>query len=419
MLEENERQKQTLLNGRYRITKKLTSRPHLTLYLGRRVSQRAIGESQSHNAKLAVQQEPLVAIRELVLSDFSPMIRAQIEAAAVEEFAAPAVFSSSHLPNTGDRIWREDDRIYLVLQLNTPYAASISSTLHTSSSTISEAFSEPVTLDRLLLDSSAWPKWLDMRTALEWGIQLCRMVARLHHQGVVLGNLNPCTILVYAREEMSEHEQAMWSPLLLPCWPPAPCYWQGGSGKSHTYQMFAAHDYATAFPIGRNGREDAFTSPEMLYESRNEVTERADIYSLGAILYLLLTHYAPICAATRAVSEQYNSSSTFDTPRGGMLYQPLTYSISTPAVHLGGTRTRFERRRQTHHSRLSRGASSIYNLYEEQASEEQGLELLDPRMLNSNVSIELAEIVMRALELEPDKRFPSVFTMVEALEAMN
>lgn len=398
-----------ILKGRYRIVQHLSSRPHLALYLGRRLAHDAKQLSSSHKHTPAYSAEPLVAIRELSLADFSPSIRAQIEAAAIEEFASPTVYNSSHLPSAGDRVWLEDDFLYLVLQLDEPFASP------TSSSSLPDSHKEPVTLDTLLLDSLQWPIWVDGRTALAWGIQLCRMVARLHRQGVVLGNLNPRAILVPPYEGVYERDYASL-PILLPCWPPAPCYWQGNS-ESRTYQLFAAHDYATTFPIGRSGRDDSFAAPEMLYESRAEVTERSDVYSLGATLYLLLTHYAPICAASRISSQQYISSPTFETPRGGTLLRPPTYSLSMPTVQGTRTRTRFERR-QTEYSRLMRG-TRMYHVYDEPSSAEQGLELLDPRALNSNVPVQLTEIVLCALELEPDKRFASAFAMVEALEAID
>jgi serine/threonine protein kinase len=403
-MEEEKRNTQKMLGGRYRVLQRLSSRPRLTLYLACRSSSYTTEPLSLVEQRPEERYGPFFAIRELVLSDFPPVLRAQVEAASLEEFASSTLFSLSSRASAGDRLWCEHECLYLALQLD-------------SSPTSSKHLSLPVTLDGLLLDTIGWPHWLNVPRVLEWGIALCRMVARLHHQGVVLGNINPCTILVLTHEDKHRISVgANYTPLLLPCWPPALYYWNGGKradNKSLTSQMFAAYDYDRAFPLGRSEREDTFAAPEMLYESRAEANECADIYSLGAILYLLLTHYAPTSAACRL---QYaRDSDVMHTRRDDFLPLPITPSFATPLPATRTSGTRFERRRQQHQRRLLKDPYSIYDDYE-QTLDEQGLDLPDPRQFNTHIPPQLADIVMQALELEPDKRFASAFALVEALE---
>ena len=335
-----------LLEGRYRIIQRLSQRPRLNLYLGRRL---LLPSSEVMEQKI-FPYEPLVAIRELRLTGLSPHIRTQIEHAAFEEFVLPTVFGSPRLPTEGDRVWIEDERHYLVLQLS------------------DGSYCLPTTLDTLLLDHLVWPSWLDTEVALNWGIQLCRLVARLHHQGVVLGNLTPATILV------DGEGRAAWSPLLLPFWPPAPCYW-----KTLEDARPVAHLYARTFPIAESYIDNVFAAAETL---RGVCDERSDVYSLGAILYLLLTHYAPVAAMRRMYAMQEN-------------------------VMLVGSRER------TH------SLSYRYQEYPGSARETEsidGLELIAPRRLNKQIPSALERVVVRALELEPARRYQSVFAMVETLE---
>src|SRR5206468_9068579 len=107
------------------------------------------------------------------------------------------------LPGAGDRTCIEGDRHYLVMQLR-----------HTRAPQPAHA----ITLTDLL-SHLPWPLWLDISTALAWAIQLARLVARLHRLGVVLGDLDPTTVLV------DKDTAAPWAPVLLISWPPAPQFW--------------------------------------------------------------------------------------------------------------------------------------------------------------------------------------------------
>src|SRR6266567_1331457 len=83
----------TILSGRYRLMQILHQRPRLNLYLGRRVHPPS---SLHHGIQHHSGQEPLVAIRELILTGLSPQLRIQIEWAASEEFISPIVLGSPH-----------------------------------------------------------------------------------------------------------------------------------------------------------------------------------------------------------------------------------------------------------------------------------------------------------------------------------
>jgi serine/threonine protein kinase len=333
-------QEHVILEGRYSITRCLMQRPRLNLYLGRRLSVEKQLSSFLNDLPNQNEQvyEPLVAIRELVLTGLPSQMRMLIEAAAFEEFVAPSVFGSSHLPTTGDRVWIEGERHYLVMQLTDAKMPQ---------------YDAAIPLDMLLLAHALWPEWIDTVTALHWATQLCRMVAHLHRQGVVLGMLTPSIILVNGQGE------AAWSPVLLPCWPPAPIYWK-------TPTIDVTHTHTQIFPIADKPDTSVFAAPELL---NGIADERSDVYSLGAILYLLLTHFAPIAPTRR----QHAHLPVRKAQRGGTI------------------------------------------LMQEHV---EGLELIPLRFLNENISPLVEQIVLRALELDPTKRYQSAFEFVEALEGI-
>lgn len=126
---------------------------------------------------------------------------------------------------------------------------------------------------------------------------------------------------------------------------------------------YTGEHIAHIFPIAVPSRDDAFTAPEVL---AGRCDERSDVYALGAILYLLFTRYAPVAPALRQLA----------------------------GVEPGNT----------HSGPLS-------------ASE--GMSLVPPHLLNSRVSTRLEAILTRALALNPSQRYPSVFTLVEALESLD
>src|SRR2546427_525324 len=162
----------TILGGRYRLLHLLHRRPRVDLYLGQRLA-----ALRREEARLSTPGER-VAIRVLNLAGLELEVRRQVEQAALEEFVAPGILGSPRLPGAGDRARREGERHYLVMQLRGMQVER-----------------ETMPLDELLLNKKQWPAWLDVETALNWGVQLCRIVARLQRLGVVLGDLDPSTIL--------------------------------------------------------------------------------------------------------------------------------------------------------------------------------------------------------------------------------
>ncbi|HLX57107.1 MAG TPA: hypothetical protein VKR83_08805 [Ktedonobacteraceae bacterium] len=312
-----------ILQGRYRIAQLLHASPRVNLYLGYRLS--------AHDGQQAEVAAPaLVAIRELALNGLSPEEQHLVTQAAFEEFVSPVMFGSPRLPGVGDRVSVECERHYLIMQLRPTRGTQ-------------RAVAVP--LAELLLSHRRWPGWLNMETALEWGMQLCRIVARLHRRGCIIGDLDPATILV------DNNGASSWAPVLLVSWPPALQFWPAG---------FTWDDYARIFPLASVAKDNVFAAPEML---QGWCDQRSDVYSLGAILYLLFTRYAPVSSALRLSSE--------------------------------GTQ----------------GSASLHT--------QEGIFLVPPHLFNNRISSRLETILTRALALNPVDRFPTVFALVEALESID
>ncbi len=324
-----------ILNDRYRIVEVLQTRPRVNLYLAHRLN--TTKEQEQGAATL-----PLVAIRELVLSGLSLNMQKRVEQAAFEEFVAPGMFGSPRLPGVGDRISIEHERHYLVMQLRPVRNER------------QNGHVMAVPLVELLLKNQQWPTWLGVETALEWGVQLCRIVARLHRMGVMLGGLDPAMILV------DSGGPAAWAPVLLVSWPPARQFWSDEASRAY---------YEQIFPIAINSTENSFAAPETL---SGHVDERSDVYSLGALLYLFFTRYAPVAASFRLPDEQQPA-------QGANGHLAPEGAFASPG----------------------------------------GMALVPPHLFNGSITSELEAVLLRALAMRPDERFPTVFALVEALEAVD
>lgn len=333
-----------ILEGRYRVIQLLHQRPRVHLYLAMRLSDSPISQTN---------ERPLVVIREIVLAGLTPRQRQQIEQAAFMEFVQPRHFGSPHLLGVGDRIRVEFARHYLVVQPRPARGRR-------------PAFA--ATLTDFLAGQNQALGQQEMSTALHWGIQICLTVARLHHTDTILGEITPDMIVV------TRAGRASWPPLLLPGWPPAPAFWPGVGLQE------ARNLYEQIFPTAEPGNsplksdQRPFAAPETLMGQRDE---RADVYALGALLYLLLTRHVPPSASQRRRAEQPQSS---------------------------GTRTGFK--------------NGLLRLLAAVPGTNQQFVLVPPHLLNEHISPLLEHIILRALALNPEQRFATVQDLAKALEGV-
>ena len=345
----------TILSGQYRLLELLHQRPRVNLYLGRRLPRSDMAKQHLES------QESLVVIRELVLVGLPWQLQKQAELAAFEEFVSPVMFGSPRLPGTGDRVRVEGERHYMVMQLRGAHGGKNGKNGRDGEK---ERPTVAITLAELLLNRQQWPLWLDRETALGWGVQLCRIVARLHRLGLVLGDLDPNTVLV------DEGGPAEWAPVLLVFWPPAPQFWPTSSTQSELAAL-CTH----IFPIAGTIPTNAFAAPESLDNVGEKCDERSDVYSLGAILYLLLTRYAPVAALRRR--QAGNIEGQYNRPQQDMV------------------------------------------AYADFSQITDGIALIPPRLFNARIPVALERALLCALSLEPSQRYPSVFAFLEALEKID
>ncbi|RAQ97224.1 inactive serine/threonine-protein kinase VRK3 [Thermogemmatispora tikiterensis] len=124
------------------------------------------------------------------------------------------------------------------------------------------------TLESVLQSGIGLP---DEQVAVQWIQELCETVDRLHGHQIVIGELDP-QALVLSSLDYRGH------PALLLCWLPV-----------YIRTLLPVLTGAT-----RPFKPGPFTAPEV---QQGKVEARSDVYSLGALLYLLLTGTPPAAPA--------------------------------------------------------------------------------------------------------------------------
>src|SRR5262249_36758894 len=114
---------------------------------------------------------------------------------------------------------------------------------------------------------------------LELFVQVCRAVQHAHQKGIIHRDIKPSNILV------ATTEQEVALPMVI----------DFGIAKSMANQHLTDNTFFTAFDLVIG--TPAYMSPEQAALSNVDVDTRTDIYSLGVLLYELLTGSTPFDAA--------------------------------------------------------------------------------------------------------------------------
>lgn len=224
---------QSKVSERYRITTLIRRQPYIQLFF----------------ATDTYYQRPVV-IREIDLSSLDQDTRQQAIAAAQQEYD---LLRQERIPDVTPVIDLRYSQEHLYLIAGWPFT--------TKDTEDGKSPGKGNTLDDLLQSGIGRPK---EEVALRWAQQICQALVRLHSHGITLGDLDPRTIVV---SENSYDGQ----PALMVSWLPV------------AIRSLLRLELITLNP-------SKFSAPEVRL---GQIEPRSDIYSLGAILYLLLTSVAP------------------------------------------------------------------------------------------------------------------------------
>lgn len=228
----------TTINSRYHITALLHSQPYMRLF----------------KARDTLLQKPVV-IRDIDVSMLAEEAQAEAVVTVRSEHDALHHLNVPYLMTLFD-LYQEQGHIYSAAEtaVNFPVSQEDAQTLYT--------------LDDLLQSGIGLP---DEQIAIAWICRLCQATDRLHTRQIISGDLDPHSVIVSSRDYDGWPALSIsWMPqalrLLLP---PA------------AHSNYALH----------------FSAPEAL--NGVFIKPVSDVYSLGALLYLLLTGKAPTDALSR------------------------------------------------------------------------------------------------------------------------
>ncbi len=221
---------------RYRFTTLVQRRPYVQLFL----------------AKDLQRQRPIV-IRDIDISSLDHAVRKQAIDALRQEYD---LLRREHIAGVMPvvEMWIQRDHLYVAAGWPVVNGTSTTSEIHL------------YTLQDLLQSGIGLP---DEAIVLAWGYRLAQALHALHLQHIAVGDLDPNTVAVNTVNYES-------LPTLMVSWLPA--------------------SLRNLLPYSVNTNPQHFCAPEVLF---NHVEPRSDVYSLGALLYLLLTGKAPDEATVR------------------------------------------------------------------------------------------------------------------------
>lgn len=181
--------------------------------------------------------------------------------------------------------------------------------------------------DRLKDWSGDRKPWPAIREVAEFIENLARTLHVVHRSGIIHRDIKPANILLASRDDLSDSRLADFGLALL---------------------QSEIRPSTSLFAMGSPG----YMSPEQANGNSQSVTARSDLYSLGVVMFRLLTHTMPF----------------------GGSYKEQVKSTADPT-----------------------------------------LEVPAPRQLRPEIPAELQEICLRALRKKPNERYPSALDMAEAL----
>ena len=243
------------ITNRYRITSLVRRRPYVNLYF-------ALDNQQSRQG-----QQRMVAIRDIDINPLHDEARTQTIELAQQEYDLLRLWRLPHVMPVVDLRYFHG-HLFAV----SGYPLTVTGSGSTDNSENTKALSGNVrrlyTLQDFLQSGQGLPS---EEQVLKWMGYLCQALDGLHRHHIVIGELDPSTIILNENSDGAE-------PALMISWLPP------------LLQELLLQPHTSTIP------ESYFSAPEA---QQGKAEPRSDIYSLGTILYLLLTGSLPVESVTR------------------------------------------------------------------------------------------------------------------------